>query len=71
MHKGEFEIVTIKPRWSPINLVAPGGRTEKKRSILSQLNDRYIKKGWRYNGEIVWAKNCEFAVVRLKPPSPG
>lgn len=68
---GEFEIITIRPRWSPLNLLLPGGESAKKKSILDQLNDQYIKKGWRFKGEIVWGKNCEFAVVRLKPPSSG
>jgi hypothetical protein len=46
-----------------------GGESAKKKSILDQLNDQYIKKGWRFKGEIVWGKNCDFAVVRLSPPS--
>lgn len=68
MNEGEFEIVTLKPKWSPINLVSPEDEETKRKSILGQLNDRYIRKGWLFEGEIMWGKDCDFAVVRLKPP---
>jgi hypothetical protein len=69
MDEGEFEIITIRPRWSLINLVSPGSEKTKRESILYQLNGQYIKQGWLFEGDIVWGKNCEFAVIRLKTPS--
>ena len=67
--EGEFEIITIRPRWSLINLVSPGSEKAKRESILYQLNGKYIKQGWLFEGDIVWGKICVFAVIRLKPPS--
>ncbi len=69
MDEGEFEIITIRTRWSLINLISPGIEKAKSESILYQLNGQYIKQGWLFEGDIVWGKNCEYAVIRLKTPS--
>ncbi len=66
--ESEFEILTLKPRWSLRGMVFERSPVENKNSIMLQLKGHYISQGWKI-ADIGWAKRHRFAVVKLEKPS--
>ncbi|MFN2189891.1 MAG: hypothetical protein ACK2T3_14095 [Candidatus Promineifilaceae bacterium] len=68
MGKAQFDIVTLKPRWSVRDLFSEKTEAESRESILAQLNSRYLSHGWTVVDDIKWDSKYRFAVVKLGPP---
>ena len=69
MGKAQYDIVTLKPRWSVRDLFVNRSELEYRDSILAQLNSQYLSQGWTLADDIKWAPRCKFAVIKLGPPS--
>jgi hypothetical protein len=68
MGKAQYDIVTLKPRWSVRDLFSDKSEGACRESILAQLNSRYLSQGWVLAEEIVWDSKYRYAVVKLGPP---
>ena len=64
----DFEILMLKPRWSLRAMVFERSPVENKNSIMMQLKDQYVSRGWKI-ADIGWAKRHRFAIVKLEKPS--
>jgi hypothetical protein len=71
MRQWEYEIVTLKPKWSPANLLTRSSREQKTASIIQQLNEQYIAKGWQVTDDIQWERDRRFAVLKVGRPAPS
>ena len=68
MGEAQFNIVTLKPRWSVRDLFIDRSELEYRDSILAQLNSQYLSQGWTLADEIKWDPKYRFAVVKLGIP---
>jgi hypothetical protein len=68
MGKAQFDIVTLKPRWSVRDLFVDRSESDYKDSIIAQLNREYLSQGWTLADEIKWDPKYRYAVVKLGPP---
>jgi len=71
MRQWEYEIVTLKPKWSPADLLTRRSREQNTASIIHQLNDQYIAKGWQVTDDIQWERDRRFAVLKVGRPAPS
>jgi len=71
MRQWEYEIVTLRPKWSPVGLVASRSKKKNAASIIQQLNDQYLSRGWQVTGDICWERDCRFAVLKVGRPAPS
>ncbi len=71
MREYDFEILTLKPRWSLSELIFERSADQKKNSIMYQLHEYYISRGWQLAADIGWGKGHRFAVVKLIRPTPN
>ena len=69
MDEAPQEIVTLKPKWSVRDLIVERSVEVNRARILHQLNSQYISKGMWLEDNIIWGKDCSYAVVRLGGPS--
>lgn len=65
MDEVSVDIVTLKPRWSFVDLIARRDEQTSRARILRQLNQDYLSQGWELADEIHWSKNNNFAVMKL------
>ena len=68
MDESRTNIVTLKPRWSVVDLFGRRNEKDCRTRILTQLNRDYLSQGWELADEIYWAKNNGFAVMKLGRP---
>jgi hypothetical protein len=71
MRQWEYEIVTLRPKWSPVGLLTRRSREQNTASIYHQLYDQYIAKGWQVADDIQWERDCRFAVLKVGRPAPS
>jgi len=71
MRQWEYEIVTLRPKWSPVGLLTRRSREQNTASIYQQLYDQYIAKGWQVADDIQWERDCRFAVLKVGRPAPS
>ena len=72
MRQWEYEIVTLKPKWSPVDLVTRRSREQNTASIIHQLKDQYLAKGWQVaDDDIFWERDRRFAVLKVGRPAPS
>ena len=71
MREWEYEIVTLKPKWSPVDLVTRRSRKQNTASIIQQLKDQYIANGWQVADDIFWQRDRRFAVLKVRRPAPS
>jgi hypothetical protein len=69
MGEAQFNIVTLKPRWSVRDLFVDRSDLEYRDSILAQLNSQYLSQGWILADEIKWDPKYRFAVIKLGLPA--
>ena len=69
MGEAQYNIVTLKPRWSVRDLFSEKTEMDNRESILAQLDSQYLSQGWTLVDEIKWDSKYRFAVVKLGPPS--
>ena len=68
MGEAQYNIVTLKPRWSVRDLFVDRSDLESRESILAQLNNQYLSQGWTLADEIKWDPKYRYAVVKLGLP---
>ena len=71
MRQWEYEIVTLKPKWSPPDLVTRRNEQQNAASIIQQLNDLYLAEGWQVTDDICWERDHRFAVLKIGRPIPS
>lgn len=71
MDQQQFDIVTLKPKWSVIDLFIERSEAANRDRILHQLTDKYLSKGWVLLDDIIWGKDYEYAVMKIGRPSPN
>ena len=69
MGEAQFNIVTLKPRWSVRDLFYDRSEIEYRDSILAQLKSQYLSQGWILADEIKWDSSYRYAVVKLDLPA--
>ncbi|KPK09957.1 MAG: hypothetical protein AMJ56_09465 [Anaerolineae bacterium SG8_19] len=69
MDQQQYDIVTLKPKWSVIDLFIEPSEAANKDRILHQLTDKYLSKGWVLMDDIIWGKDYEYAVMKIGRPS--
>ena len=71
MRQWEYEIVTLKPKWSPVAFVTRRTREQNTASIIQQVQDQYIANGWQVTDDIIWQREGRFAVLKVRRPAPS
>lgn len=71
MSRWEYEIVTLRPKWTPFDLVTKRNEQQNAASIFQQLNEQYISKGWQVTDDIYWERDRRFAVLKVGRPAPS
>jgi len=65
----QYDIVTLKPKWSIKDLFTQRNGDNNRERILKQLNGHYLEKGWELTDDIIWGKEFSYAVMKLGRPS--
>jgi hypothetical protein len=70
MEKSQYNIVTLKPKWSVKDVFVERNEGVNRERILHQLDDEYLSKGWELTEDIMWGKDFGYAVMKLGRLSP-
>jgi hypothetical protein len=65
MNESRVDIVTLKPRWSVVDLISRRDEKTCRTRILNQLYRDYLSQGWELADDIHWAKDNNFAVMKI------
>ncbi len=65
----QYDIVTLKPKWSIKDMFAERSGDANRERILDQLRGHYLENGWVLVDDIIWGKECSYAVMKLGRPS--
>ena len=71
MDKSQYNIVTLKPKWSVKDMFVGRNKVENRERILEQLNEEYLSKGWELTEDIMWGKDFGYAVMKIGRFSPN
>jgi len=61
----QYDIVTLKPKWSIKDVFVERNEDANKERILEQLRGHYLEKGWVLTDDIIWGKDYNYAVMKL------
>lgn len=65
MENSQYNIVTLKPKWSVKDMFVERSLAVKRERILDRLDEEYLSQGWELADDIIWGKEFEFAVMKL------
>jgi hypothetical protein len=65
MEKSQYNIVTLKAKWSVKDMFVERNGAVNRERILHQLDDEYLSKGWELTEDIMWGKDFGYAVMKL------
>jgi hypothetical protein len=65
MEKSQYNIVTLKPKWSVKDMFVGRNEEINRERILHQLNSEYLSQGWELAEDIMWGKDFGYAVMKL------
>ena len=65
MEISQYNIVTLKPKWSVKDMFVERSLAVKRERILDRLDEDYLSQGWELADDIIWGKEFEFAVMKL------
>lgn len=68
MDQQQYDIVTLKPKWSVIDIFVDRSEAVNRDRILHQLTDTYLSKGWELMDDIIWGKDYQYAVMKIGRP---
>jgi hypothetical protein len=71
MEKSQYNIVTLKPKWSVKDLFVGRNEAVNRERILDQLDEEYLSNGWELTEDIMWGKEFGYAVMKLGRLSPN